>query len=268
MQTVEVIIGGIMVNITMAVAAAILDPSALLEAKEVFAQRFTEFFNGQKKQAALGNIDQDELDGTPDTATTTTAKQLELDDCQDNDDDYSIVTPRYKINKAKFEALASIKTTETEPRIKKVSIEEMLEAQRQEYHLFTIKLLDEQKDRHKEEVKDPMEQWKQDKLEMETAIRQRDAELGATKNKTPDVKTQQHDDPLQHNWPGVSPGPEVIQGKVGVMTNEIHMTGAMETLDKSWEEILEETVNDWANHVSKTGRKAPEEYKVQKSTST
>ena len=257
LQTIEVTIGGIMVNITMAVAAAILGPSALMEAKEALAQRFTEFFNGQKKKADLDNIDQDELDGTPDIVTTTTAKQLELDDCQDNDDDYSIVTLRSKINKAKFEALAPTKAPGAEQRAKKISVEEMLEAQRQQYQLFTTKLPDEQKDRHKKEVTEPIEKWKQDKLEMETAIRQRDFELGAIKSKNPDVTTQQTDDPLLHSWLGVSPGLEVMQGKVGGMRKEIPLTANMETPEKSWEDFLEETVNDWVFKLNATARWAP-----------
>ena len=106
-----------------------------------------------------------------------------------------------------------------------------------------------------------MEKWNQDKLEMETAIRQRDAELGANKIKKPDAQTHQNDDPLQHNWPGVSLGPEVMQGK---KVKETPMTAAMETPDESWEQVVEEIVDDWVNHVSQTGRKAPDEYIVNK----
>ena len=55
-----------------------------------------------------------------------------------------------------------------------------------------------------------------------------------------------------------------MQGKVGAPPKEILTTAAMETPDKKREEVLEETINDWVNHVSKTGRKAPEGYIAQR----
>ena len=144
MQTVEFSIGGVIQTVSLVVAATILGQDALMEAKEVLAQKLTDYFSASKKPPKLENIEQDELDGTPEAAEEDTAKKLEFDDCNDGDDyPPTTVNGRYKANKAKFEALAAITNEEAEPRTKKMSVEEMLEAQRQEYQIVIAKLLDE-----------------------------------------------------------------------------------------------------------------------------
>ena len=40
------------------------------------------------------------------------------------------------------------------------------------------------------------------------------------------------------------------------------MMATIETPDRDWDELLEDAIKAWVNHVSKTGRRAPEEYIV------
>ena len=147
-------------------------------------------------------------------------------------------------------------------------METMMETQRMEYERFTNQLLDKQqecfKQMHVEDMKKMEDKMREYNLSMENIIRQKDAKISELENelqKKQTLKSKETDvqDPTPDDWLGKSPGPEVMQGKTMAMIRQTPMTAQMETPNGDWEELLEETVEDWVNHVSKTGRQAPEE---------
>ena len=83
-------------------------------------------------------------------------------------------------------------------------------------------------------------------------------ELELPKQAEKDKRHNKEPDP----WHGKSPGPEAMQKTAGAPPKETPMTKPMQTPDKGWDELLKETIKDWANHVTKTGRQAPNEYIV------
>ena len=104
-----------------------------------------------------------------------------------NDDD-DVAAINLATTKSKFEALANntTKHTDTEKRQKKVSVEEMLETQQIEYQKYMQQIMDQQQARHKQQLPTLEQNWRQQSLNTETTIRQKDAELAEMKWTNPD----------------------------------------------------------------------------------
>lgn len=139
----------------------------------------------------------------------------------------------------------------------------MLALQEEKYIKFIAELLAQQQTNLKQEIQTMGDKYKQQILSMETAIRQKDTKIelletqlteqkehkdgpGTNINKEVDnqkTADEQHD-PLFHHWPGQSPGPDVLQNKIGAQNKEIPMHATIRTPGKEWSELVEDTIKD------------------------
>ena len=84
--------------------------------------------------------------------------------------------------RAKFEALANSQPTKAteDKQQKKVSVDEMLELQKEEYQLLIQQLL-EQEILRKEEIHELVQKWQQENMDTETRLRRAETELNELK---------------------------------------------------------------------------------------
>ena len=281
-QETEVItVGGVIVKIGLAAGTVAMGASAMAEAKEVVVENLVKVFGKyQSTPTELSDIQQNTLDGTPDT---TSSKLLYFDDSKDDNElrdpaTASVIDKRTKIE----EALAANTTknkSDIEPKPEKVSTEGMLAIQEQKYTKFIAELFEQQQTNLKEEIQTMGEKYAQNVLAMETIIRQKDVQIEQLEmrlneqmenkdvpetngnKETEQQKTvDERHDPLFHSWPGKSPGPDVMQGKSNNQSKEATMHAIIHTPEKEWSELVEDTVNDWVGLIGKTGECAPDEY--------
>ena len=209
-ETIEIPVGEAMVKIGFVGAGMVLGAIALGEAKAAIVEKITEAF-GKYQTTKSSEIEQNDLDDTPD-ATRQPLTVIEWED------EGEVSTTSVMHKKAKFEALASEesnKNIDTEQRPKKTSMEEMLEAQREEYQHYMKRFREEERIKHKEEMRTKAQQWRQQNLETEAAIRQKDTEITALQKKDPGVETIKTDDP----WHGKGSRPRRNAKQGGSPTN-------------------------------------------------
>ena len=171
---------------------------------------------------------------------------------------------------------------EAEKPNQKDNADEATEAQKEENRKFITELFEQQQTKYQEDIQTISDKYRQQLMTNETLLRQKDAKIAqlellvSEQNKTPDEQKtvdnketdthktadDQHDF-LFNGWPGKSPGPEVMQRTIGIQNKEIPMHTNIQTPDKEWSDIFDDTVKYYRNHVSKTGRRAFEELIVQ-----
>ena len=219
-EFVEITVGGTLLGVTLASLATILGVAAAGEAKEALvealAQRFGKYQSESKVLAVkdkdseesiigINDIETNELDGSPDAS-----KQL-FKDVEAEDED--VATKRVTYKKAMFDAMASNKSSknpEAEQKDKKVSLQEMLDLQREALEGHTKQLLVQQDLRRKEEMATAMEKWRQENLETTTKLRQQETKIAEQEKQIKDLKGQTNkeaSDPTPDPWYGQSPRP-------------------------------------------------------------
>ena len=136
-----------------------------------------------------------------------------------------------------------------EQRSNHISIEEMLEAQRQEHEHQIAKLLTEQHDKHKADMQKLEHNLGEQNLDAETTTRRQDASIESIKqgDATPTFATEE--DP----WHDNSPGLDVMQKQSRVSTQHTPMEKRIDTPDNEREDVLDHQVTDWAGHARMRG---------------
>ena len=231
-EPIEINVGETIIRVSIAGAVGLMGATALGEAKVAIAQKLTETFGKYQnntedsftENSDINEIQQNDLDGTPDAQEHIMFHDYDEDD---------VATSSETHERAKFEALAinsAARMTETERRQKKILVEEMLEAQRDEYQKYIRELLDEQQIKQKEELHAVEENWRRQGLEAETTIRQKDIEIVVTQQKDINTTAVNQNDP----WHGKSPGPDVMQKTAAAPPKQTPMIAQMEAPDKEW----------------------------------
>ena len=286
-EMVEIIVGGSLLRVTLASFATILGVAVAEEAKDTLVQALVKKFgkyqnesqilavkdqnesqnlavkdkDPEKGVTGINDIETNEFDGSPDAS-----KQL-FKEAEVEEEDVATKSVTYK--KEMFNALASnkgSKNTEAEQKEKKVSLQEMLDLQREALEENTKQLLTQQDLRRKEEMATAMEKWRQENLETTTKLRQQETKIAEQETQIEALKKQTNkeaSDTTPESWYGQSPGPDVLQKKVEAPLAQTPMMARMETPDKSWGEISDKQVKEWAGHVRKTGRQAPQEFIIE-----
>ena len=177
-EMIELTVGGIIVKVGLTADVGLLGATAMGEAKDAVVENLTKVFGKyndiRKNTTELSDIQQNSLDGTPDTS-----KQLLFDKCdEDKDAAEASVTDK----RAKFEALASsttitAKTTDADKPTKKTSTEELTDVQREEHRKFITELFEQRRTRYQEDVQTIGEKYRHQNLKNETILRQKDAEI-------------------------------------------------------------------------------------------
>ena len=270
MEFVDHLVGELIMQVVKIGGGTILGAMAANEAKDAVVEVLTKTFSKQKETTPdLSAIETDEFDDTP--------NKQQLFALEDKQDEQDIATTSVTYRRAKYEALASSngtttkvtdadaknKTKTTDDNTKSITMEEMLQEQRVEYQRFIKELLKEQQAKSQEELRLRAENWRKQNLDNETTMRRQQTEIDELKHQAKDKDDRETQDPLFNNWPGKSLGPEVMQGRAEPPPKHTPVTARMETPAKEWKDILEDTVQDWANHASKSGNPAPDEMLVQ-----
>ena len=294
-QPIEMTIGVVIAQVGITIGGVVLGASALAEARDAIAEVLVEKLGKYQTADHLGGSlqlkDTDgcpggliplkdtevlNFDGTPDSDIS---KKL-FNDCDDGDGDKAAkditkdkvddgddaAKGSVKTKRDKFQAMISKEINKAKAQdvtIKMVSVDEMLDAQREQIEHYIAKLIEQERLQNKEAMKTLVEEWKQQLLQSQTTIRQQDVEIQALENKNTDAEDihSKSQDP----WHGKSPGPEVLQNRAGTQPTQTPMEKRIDTPeDKEWEDILDEQVKGWASLTQKTGNTAPRTKIVQR----